>query len=292
MSKVPQDRYIRIGDINTRYWVEGDKGSAVLLIHGLGGSVENWALNVGHLSGHHRVYAMDLPGSGRSDKTPPIRSIYDLVSFVGDFMKVLQIEKASFLGNSLGGGLVLQFALQHPEKVEKLVLVDNAGIGRKVILDLRLCSVPLLGELLTRPSRKGTATLLKKIVYDPAIVTDDLVTLGYNLITLPGAQQALLATLRAGINLLGQRGNLTKSLLNKIGHITTPALIIWGKQDRILPLTHAYKCHECLPGSEIKIFDNCGHMPQLEHPDEFNALVLRFLDRQTEPTKQSVGTNA
>ncbi|MCJ7605226.1 MAG: alpha/beta fold hydrolase, partial [Dehalococcoidales bacterium] len=254
----------------------------VVLVHGLGGSVENWAPNIGPLSACHRVYAMDLPGFGRTDKTPLISSIYDLAYFIADFMEVLQIEKASLVGNSLGGGLVLQVALQHPEKLEKLVLVDNAGIGREVIIDFRLCSIPLLGELLTRPSRNSTASLWEKIVYDPSIITDDMVTLGYELITLPGAQKALLTTLRAGIDIWGQRSSLTKALLTDISTITAPSLVVWGKQDRILPLAHAYKCHEYLPGSELYIFDNCGHMPQLEHPDEFNELVLRFLDGQAE----------
>ena len=283
--QLPQDRYVKVGNINTRYWAEGDKGPAVLLVHGLGGSVENWALNIGPLSRHHRVYAVDLPGFGRSDKTPLIRSILDLVRFIGDFMEVLEIEKASLAGNSLGGGLVLYLNIQFPHKVEKLCLVDNAGMGSELILDLRLMTIPLLGELLTRPSRKGTAALLKKIVYDPAIVTDDIVTLGYNLFTLPGARKALLKTTRAGITIRGQRGDLVKYLQDNIGSVTAPVLTVWGKQDRIIPLAHAYKCHECLPDSELHVLDNCGHMPQFEHPDEFNRLLLDFLDRQPATVK-------
>lgn len=273
----PQDRFIRVGNINTRYWAEGDNGPAVLLVHGLGGSVENWAPNIGPLSQRHRVYALDLRGFGRSDKTPLIHSLYDLVQFIDDFMQVLQIEKASLIGNSLGGGLALQFAIQYPEKVEKLVLVDNAGMGRETIADFKLIFVPWIGEILTRPSRKGTIALLKKLVYDPSIINDEIVTLTYDLMTLPGARKALLATLRAGIDFRGQRSNLTKNLLDKISSITAPALVVWGKQDRILPLAHANKCHECLPDSEVYIFDNCGHVPQLERSEEFNRLVLDFL---------------
>lgn len=273
----PQDRFIRVGNINTRYWAEGDNGPAVLLVHGLGGSVENWAPNIGPLSQRHRVYALDLRGFGRSDKTPLIHSLYDLVQFIDDFMQVLQIEKASLIGNSLGGGLALQFAIQYPEKVEKLVLVDNAGMGRETIADFKLIFVPWIGEILTRPSRKGTIALLKKLVYDPSIINDEIVTLTYDLMTLPGARKALLATLRAGIDFRGQRSNLTKNLLDKISSITAPALVVWGKQDRILPLAHANKCHECLQDSEVYIFDNCGHVPQLERSEEFNRLVLDFL---------------
>ena len=172
---LPQDRYIKVGNINTRYWAAGDKGSAVVLVHGLGGFMENWVYNVDALAQQHRVYAMDLLGFGRSDKTPLIRDINVLVKFINDFMEVMNIEKASLIGNSLGGGLVLQFALDYPEKVEKLVLVDNAGMGRDVIIDFKICSLPLLGELLSRPGLKATARLWKEIVYDAKLVTPELV---------------------------------------------------------------------------------------------------------------------
>jgi pimeloyl-ACP methyl ester carboxylesterase len=283
--QAPRDRYVNIGGINTRYWAEGDSGSNVLLVHGLGGSVENWAPNIGPLSRYHRVFALDLLGFGRSDKLPIVRSIFDLVRFIGDFMQAMQIEKASLIGNSLGGGLALQFAIESPEKVTSLVLVDNAGMGRETIRDFKLVSIPLLGEILTRPSRKGMVGLWRKIVYDPSVITGELLDLTYDLATLPGARRALLSTLRAGIGFRGQRDKLTKALLEKIGTIAVPALIIWGRQDRILPVAHAEICRRRLPDSELHLFDNCGHMPQIEHPDEFNRLTLEFLARRAAPVE-------
>ncbi len=276
-TSLPQDKYVKVGDINTRYWAAGDKGSNVILVHGLGGFIENWMYNVEPLSKKHRVFAMDLVGFGRSDKTPLVKDIDILVQFIGDFMDRMNIKKATLVGNSLSGGLVLQFALQYPEKVEKLVLIDNAGMGPEVIIDFRVCSLPLLGELLTRPSLKGTENLWKKIVYDPALVTPELVKMCYELGTLPNATKSLLSVLRAGINLGGQRGKLTKPFLKDLGKIGVPTLILWGKQDRIIPVSHAEITVNKIPGARLHIFDRCGHMPMFERPDEFNKIVLNFL---------------
>ena len=276
-AQLPPDRYIKVGDINTRYWTAGDKGSAVVLVHGLGGFIENWVYNINALAEQHRVYTVDLVGFGRSDKTPLTRDMNVLVKFINDFMKIQNIEKASLIGNSLGGGLVLLFALDFPEKVAKLVLVDNAGMGRDVISDFKLCSLPVLGELLTRPSLKGTARLWKEIVYDAALVTPELVNLSYGIISQPGAKKALLATLRVGIDLCGQRARLVNHLLSRLSTIIAPTLVVWGQQDRIIPVAHAQIAVDKIPGARLEIFDRCGHMPQLEHPEEFNKLVLEFL---------------
>jgi pimeloyl-ACP methyl ester carboxylesterase len=276
-ARQPEDRFTKVGNINTRYWKAGDKGSVVILVHGLGGFMENWVNNFNALAEQHRVYAMDLVGFGRSDKTPLTRDINVLVKFIGDFMAAMNIRKASLVGNSLGGGLALLFALDYPEKVEKLVLADNAGMGRDVISDFKVCSIPVLGELLTRPSIKGTARLWQKIVYDPVVVTPEVVNMAYGFISLPGAKKALLATMRAGIDLRGKRANSVNNLSKRLNTINAPTLVVWGRDDRIIPVAHAQIAVDKVPGARLEIFDHCGHMPQLEQPDRFNKLVLDFL---------------
>jgi len=272
----PPDRFIKVGNINTRYWSAGDKGSVVVLVHGLGGYIENWLYNIGPLSQAHRVYAVDLPGFGRSDK-PLVRDLTVLVRFIADFLEILSIDKASLIGNSLGGGLALQFALDYPKKIEKLVLVDNAGMGRDVIPDFKLCSLPVVGELLVRPSLESTTGLWRKIVYDSSSLTSETLELSYRLAAQSGAKKALLATLRAGINLFGQKDKLTRQLLARLKDLKAPVLIVWGKDDRIIPVSHARIALENIPGARLELFDRCGHMPMLEYPDRFNKLVLDFL---------------
>src|SRR5271157_3627912 len=119
---MPEDRYIQVGNLKTRYWALGDKGTVVILIHGLGVSADVWIHNVEPLAKQHRVYVPDLIGFGRSDKPGPSFSPLDYTRFLDEFMKALNIERASLVGQSLGGGIALQYTLQFPQKVSRVVL--------------------------------------------------------------------------------------------------------------------------------------------------------------------------
>jgi pimeloyl-ACP methyl ester carboxylesterase len=279
MSKQwPQDQYVKVGDINTRFWQAGDTGSAVVLVHGLGGSIENWEHNIDALAQQHRVYAVDLLGFGRTDKFPLIKDINVLIKFLNDFMDTQNIGIANLVGSSMGGGLILGFALQFPQKVAKLVLVNNGGMGREVNIIFRLASVPFLGRLLMgRPSLKSVEKMYRSLVYDPTIITPEMLRVGFELAVLPGATSALLSATHACISIWGQRAKYNKELLSNLGKITAPTLIFWGKQDRILPVAHAQIAASKIPGARLHIFDNCGHGVMFEYPDEFNKLVLDFL---------------
>ncbi len=272
-----QDRYIKAGQINTRYWALGDQGTSVILIHGIGASAEIWMHNIEALAEQHRVYVPDVVGFGHSDKPAVPYSPSCMANFINDFMAALNIESASLVGLSLGGGIALQYALQFPDKVEKLVLVDSAGLGKEATITLRLATLPLIGELLTRPNRKGLARYFKQLVYDPALITDDLIELYYNFSSLPGAQKAFLAVLRAICTIRGGRADVLDPVMKNLGTITAPTLIVWGKQDRILPVKHGYFARENLPDARLHIFDPCGHMPNFERPEDFNTLVMEFL---------------
>lgn len=272
-----QDRYVEIGPVNTRYWVSGEKGPTVLLIHGLGGSLENWKGNIEALAENHRVYALDLVGFGYSDKPQMRYTFAALARFVNDFMAARQIDRASLVGLSLGGAVSLQFVHQFPHKVEKLVLVDSAGLGYGLPLPLRLATLPLLGELLFWPIRRGTINFLKSSIHDPALITVELIDFTHRLAGLPGARQAFLSLVRNQGTFWGPRRETAQSLNDELGHINVPTLIVWGQQDRVVPVAHAYGAQRSIPNARLHIFDPCGHLPQLERPDEFNALLLDFL---------------
>jgi 4,5:9,10-diseco-3-hydroxy-5,9,17-trioxoandrosta-1(10),2-diene-4-oate hydrolase len=276
-TQTPQDQFIKVGQIDTRFWALGDQGTTVVLIHGLGGSVEDWMLNINTLAEHHRVYAIDLVGFGRSDKPSVPYSFSYLAQFVNDFMEAQNIDQANLMGHSMGGGVTLQFTIQFPDKVQKLVLVSSGGLGKELYLPFRLCTLPLIGEWLTRPSRKGVAQLLNDCVHDAALVTDEWIELGYQLAALPGAQQAILSALRRNCNLRGLRGDVSRTIVGNLANITASTLVVWGRQDRILPVAHAHVAEKGIPNTRLHIFDPCGHMPQMEHTEGFNALVLEFL---------------
>ena len=276
--QAPQDRYTKVGQFNTRYWAEGDHGSTVLLLHGVGGSIESWLPSFAALATQHRVYAMDFLGHGRADKPLSVSCTWDAAAqFVKEFMETLKIERASLVGHSMGGAVSLHFAHEFPPAVERLVLVCSAGLGKEVTLALRLASVPLLGERLMRPSREGIARELKSEVYDQAVLTDEFIELRYQMAALPGAQQALLRKLRWGFNLFGPYERYYGPILRGLPSIHNPTLIVWGRLDKWIPVAHAQVAAQRLPNARVHIFDNCGHAPMLEKTQQFNALLLDFL---------------
>jgi len=274
---MPQDRYIKNGDINTRYWAEGDKEANVVLIHGLGASADIWMHNISVLAEEYRVYAPDLVGFGRSDKPDVKYSPSYMAAFINDFMTALDIDNACFIGMSLGGGVALQYQLQFPGNVQRLVLADSAGLGREIPLAMRLATIPVLGELMLSPSRAGMAFVLKQLVHDPAVITDDLIDLYYDLNFSQGTAKAVLAVLRACVTIRGARADVLDPVTNTLDNIKIPTLIIWGREDRLFPVGHAYFAQERIPGSYLYIFERCGHMPNFERPGKFNSTVLNFL---------------
>jgi 4,5:9,10-diseco-3-hydroxy-5,9,17-trioxoandrosta-1(10),2-diene-4-oate hydrolase len=225
----PQDCFVKVGQINTRYWTMGSHHSPIILIHGIGGNVESWLPNFQALAAKHRVYALDLLGHGLTDK--PLDVSYDVLSlaqFVKGFIAVLGIDHAHLVGHSLGGGVALQFALTFPSAIDRLVLVASAGLGREAALALRISSLPLLGEYLTRPSLSGTKQSMQSIIFDPTLVTDDLVEQNYRLALLPDAQKAFLKTLRAVGDMSGQKQNFYAPIVAGLPTLRRPVMVVWG----------------------------------------------------------------
>lgn len=279
ISGIPQDRTLQIGKIKTRYWSGGNQGAAVILLHGIGCHVEDWLPNFEALAARYRVFALDLPGHGRTDK--PADAPYDVVylaEFVRDFMAALHIERAHVVGHSMGGAVATRLTLLHPELVDRLVLIAPAGLGRKIHLSLRLASVPLLGERLLRPSRWGTTISARVNVYNPDVITDEKIDCDYQMAAQPGALEALLRTARSGINLWGQKSSFWGVHVNGLPSITHSVLVIWGREDSILPVAHAQVVARGLPNVRVHILEHCGHVPMLEHTAPVNALLLEFLE--------------
>ncbi len=276
---MPEDRYVRVGEAKTRYWAEGADGSSVILIHGIGGYVEHWLPSFGSLAEQHHVYALDMLGHGRTDKPPDASyEIADLARFVRDFMEALGIERAAVVGHSLGGAIATRLALTYPSAVSKLVLVASAGFGKEVCMELRLCTTPVVGEALTRPSRSASAQNLKMCVHDQTLVTDESIEFDFEMASLPGAQRSFLKTLRACGGLLsGQSKNMCGPNLDGIGSMDVPVMVVWGRQDKVIPVEHAEVAATGIQNVRVEIFDQCGHTPMLEHPEAFNEVLLEFL---------------
>jgi 4,5:9,10-diseco-3-hydroxy-5,9,17-trioxoandrosta-1(10),2-diene-4-oate hydrolase len=192
-------------------------------------------------------------------------------------MNALDLEKTDLVGLSLGGGIALNFSLRYPKRLGRLVLVDSVGLGKEAPKLFRLPTLPLIGEWLTRPSRQRTREMFELGFYDPDNVTSEMVEFYYELSTQPGAQQAFLATLRALGSLSGLRDMVLDSFLRGLKRLDASTLIIWGRQDEFFPVEQARSAHKNLPDSRLEIIDECGHLPPMEKPEQFNQIVLDFL---------------
>jgi pimeloyl-ACP methyl ester carboxylesterase len=285
-----QDLFAQVGTVRTRFWQAGTSGSAVVLLHGIGCSVLEWRSNIAELARNHRVYALDLLGFGLADK--PAKADYSLrghAQFVLDFMATQGLARAHIAGNSLGGRLALECALMAPARVASMVLVDPAGVDRDTHITMRLAAAPVVGELFTRPSRFGLRMLWKSAFYNPAFVTDALVEDKFKFASQPGAQAAFLKTLRSFLAFGGFPADQVAALQAAMPSIQAPALVVWGKQDKLLPVRQADILRSLLPKVEVKLYERCGHAPMVECAASFNDDVLRFWARLDEAASSANG---
>ena len=282
-----EDKFINVGGVRTRYWQEGtNQNSVVLLLHGAACSILEWKENIESLSLNHRVFAVDLVGSGWTDKPTTSSSqpytIPSLTKFVLDFMDSVGITTTPvhFMGNSSGGRLALECARVAPERVASIVLVAPAGIDCDgSLLEFRLSTVPVLGEICTFPNSMGTRMLWNKAFANPSkFVTEDFVKEKVRLSSLPGAQLAFLKFMRNFLTVHGFRRELVDQLHAAMPMMNFPILVILGKSDQFISVRHAEVLRNKLPQVDVQLWDNCGHAPQIEKAEEFNATVSRFLE--------------
>ena len=275
MIELPgKSRYVTVDGIDTHYVVAG-QGPPLLLVHGLGASVVTWRDNIGPLSNAFQVYAIDLPGHGDTDKPDFDYAADAIVDFIMGFAQSLNLDRPGIIGNSIGGALGMMTAIRYPELVSRLILVSSASLGREVSIYLRLVSLPILGDVLESSSVGGTKFMLYKVFHDRSFATEELVEELFRCRRMPGAKKAVVRVIRNTINLLGVRKE--HILVDKLECLKLPVMIVWGAQDQILPVSHAYRASKAAAHVRLQVFDQCGHWPHIEKASEFNSLVLKFL---------------
>lgn len=271
------DQYVRVDSINTRYWNAGEQGDSVVLLHGGGSSIEVWTHNIQVLAQRYRVFAFDMVGTGLTDKPSASYSLEYQLQFLQSFLDTFGIQKVSLIGNSMGGSIALKFALELPERVQKLGLVSSFGLGREhCFRDRLLAAFPGVANLIPL-SRSGTRMVLKNCVYNPKVIPEEWVDHNFKRVCLLGQKEALISLLTSNIDFWGVQRKVFDPIVQQLGHIKAPTLIIWGRQDSIIPVAHACMASQKIPNSSLHIFEQCGHWAQVEHPKEFNRLVLEFL---------------
>lgn len=267
-------------------YAEAGEGSVLLLIHGIAGDCQNWSEVLEPLARHHTVIAPDLPGHGASAPGGGDFSIGAMAASLRDLLVTLGHDRVTLVGHSLGGGVAMQLAYQFPEMTERLVLVSSGGLGPEVSLVLRAAALPGadpfiaatagIGERVGATVGRGLAAIGLRPNADVAEVLR-----GYASLTDPERRAAFLATLRSVIGTGGQRVDATDRLY--LAELL-PVLIVWGERDSIIPVRHGEDAHRAIPGSRLEVFEDVGHLPQLEAPGRFIATLERFL-RETEPAQ-------
>jgi pimeloyl-ACP methyl ester carboxylesterase len=267
-------------------YLQAGRGPVVLLIHGIAGSCEHWRETIEPLARHHTVIAPDFPGHGSSQGGSGDYSIGALAAGLRDLLMVLGHERATLVGHSLGGGVAMQLAYQFPATIERLVLVSSGGLGPEVSPVLRAAALPgadLFISVTAGPGRRVGAAVGRGLSAVGLRPNPDLaeVARAYASFEDPARRTAFLDTLRAVVGTRGQRISAVDRLYLAE---SVPLLIVWGARDSIIPVGHGEDAHRAIPGSRLEIFDDVGHMPQLEAPGRLVAVLERFLG-ETEPAR-------
>lgn len=283
-------KYLELHGDHVAYQDVGSGEEALLLIHGMAGSSETWRAVIPQLSRKYRVIAPDLLGHGKSDKPRGDYSLGAFAVWLRDLLDEVGVSRATVVGQSLGGGVAMQFVYQHPDYCQRLVLISSGGLGPDVGWTLRLLSAP------------GAELILPVIAPGPVLTVGNklrswLSSAGlqsprgaemwsaYSSLSDGQTRQAFLRTLRSVVDHRGQ----AVSALNRL-HLTAelPTMIIWGDHDGIIPVEHGYAVHEARPGSRLEVLEGVGHFPHVERPSE----VVDLIDDFIETTNRQYNTEA
>ncbi|AZI42277.1 alpha/beta fold hydrolase [Deinococcus psychrotolerans] len=279
--QTPTPHFVDVGGVRTRH-VIGGEGPPIVLLHGIGRSLEDFAPTVQALFPAHRVYAPDMIGFGYTDKPEVNYSLPGLARFVRHYLDAVgETRPVTLIGNSLGGAVAQTFAVMYPQRARGLVLVNSAGFGREVAVALRLCAVPGLGERLLVASPTGARRVTRSLFVSADFVTPERVAHTLNLSKQPGAARAFLSVLRSIGDVRGARTPWQVKLAQQLPALNLPTLIVWGDRDEILPVRHLEAARRTHPHATVHLFEATGHVPQIEREAEFTAILNQFLEHNT-----------
>ena len=271
---------------------DAGSGETLLLIHGMAGSSETWRAVIPQLAKKYRVIAPDLLGHGQSDKPRGDYSLGAFAVWLRDLLDELGVTRATIVGQSLGGGVAMQFVYQHPDYCQRLVLISSGGLGPDVGWTLRLLSAPgaelILPVIAPKPvlnvGNKLRSWLSAAGIQSPRGAE---IWSAYSSLSDSQTRHAFLRTLRSVVDYRGQ----AVSALNRL-HLTSqlPTMAIWGDKDQIIPLDHAYAAQAARPGSRLEVLAGVGHFPHVERPTDVVDLIDDFITTTTEMTSEPVDT--
>lgn len=262
---MPQQMESHVIDIGRRkvHYLQGGHGKPLVILHGGANGADTWRKNAAELSSRHTVYVPDLPGFGDSDAIGGDFNYAAFVAFVDEFAGALGLNKFNLVGHSLGGCIALQYSLQHPDHVLKLVLVSSLGIGKSIGRRIKYLSTPVFKYLVGAPllafidivkwgARKLSRPL--RLLNNP--ITRMNVDLGRKISTLAGQ---------------------TLVLRDRLCELVVPTLVVWGERDGVVPVRHAYVAANLIPDCQLQVFDG-GHSIHRQRMAEFSEALNDFLE--------------
>ena len=262
-------------------------GPVIVLVHGMAGSSATWRHVMPALARRFTVVAPDLLGHGESAKPRGDYSVSAQANVLRDLLVALGHERATLVGQSFGGGVVMQFAYQFPEQCERLVLVSSGGLGREVSVLLRGLSAPGVEHVLPLVCSPGVCNTVARVAgwlgqfgVRAAPVAEEIWR-GFASLATREAQIAFFRTLRAVVDVGGQTVAASDRLY-LAAHV--PTLIVWGARDGLIPVGHAHAAAGAIPGSRLVVFEDTGHFPHCELPERFVEALVDFVD-STEPAR-------
>ncbi|HWV27011.1 MAG TPA: alpha/beta fold hydrolase [Aeromicrobium sp.] len=280
-----------IGDLTLNYYEAGEPtevggGLPLVMLHGGGPGASAWSNFGSALPGFARDFRtllVDQPGFGQSDK-PPVEGNYFRFSaaIVKDFLDAVGIDRIHLLGNSLGGGTAMRFALEYPERVGRLVLMGPGGLSLNLFHADPTEGVKRLMDFSAAPSKEALRAFISTMVVDQSLVTDELVEMRFADATAPGALEAMRSM---GMSFWNPDSYEDGLIWRDAFRMKRPTLLTWGREDRVNPLDGALVALKTIPRAELHVFANCGHWAQIEAAEEFREVCTAFLARHAERSR-------
>lgn len=275
-SKYAPGKFIELDGLSTHYLEKGF-GEPVILLHGFFFDSYMWNKNIDLLAEKYKVYAIDLWGFGYSTRKPLDYGYPLYTEQLLKFMDALKIPKASLVGQSMGGGTIINFTISNRHRVEKIILVDAAGLPNKLPIMGRISNLPKLGEFMYGLNNNfiRRMTLGNTFLYNKKKITDEYFKNAMRFHKIKGSTEVMLSITRK------QFFDTLIEEIKMMSLMNLPTQIVWGREEKSIPLSIGKEMHRILKGSQLAIFDQAGHCAHIDQPEMFNQLVLNFLAQHT-----------
>ena len=291
-------RFAKAGDLSLHYHEAGEPtevggGLPLVMLHGGGPGASAWSnfgSSLGRFATQFRTLLVDQPGFGESDK-PAVEGHF--FTFAADrlaaLLDELGIERIHLLGNSLGGGTAVRFALKYPKRVGRMILMGPGGLSLNIFAPDPTEGIKRLYEFAAPPgpSREKMEAFIRTMVVDQSLVTDELVEDRFASATAPGAHEAMASM---GASFAGPETFEEGFLWREAYKLRQPVLLTWGREDRVNPLDGALAALKLIPKASLHVFPNCGHWAQIEAADEFFSVASGYLALHRERPRPAAST--